>query len=69
VGFAAVWRTELAALAGDRGARDILAARGAELVLLPTEDAGVLRDVDRVGDLATQTEPLPAARQAFARVE
>jgi molybdenum cofactor cytidylyltransferase len=51
VGFAARWRTELLALTGDRGARDVLAAHPDELVLLPTDDAGVLRDVDRVGDL------------------
>jgi len=52
VGFATRWRKELLALTGDRGARDVLAAHPDELVLLPTDDAGVLRDVDRVADLA-----------------
>jgi molybdenum cofactor cytidylyltransferase len=69
VGFAARWRTELLALTGDRGAREILAAHPDELVLLPTDDTGVLRDVDRVGDLATEAGPLSPARQAFARAE
>ena len=39
------------ALDGDRGARDLIAAQGAGLVLVPTTDPGVLRDVDHPGDL------------------
>lgn len=55
VGFAACWRSELVALTGDQGARHILDAHADDLVLLPTDDAGVLRDVDRAGDLAAET--------------
>jgi hypothetical protein len=54
VGFAARWRADLLGLRGDEGARQILAAHADELVLLPTDDTGVLRDVDRVADLAAQ---------------
>ena len=51
VGFSAAWRDRLLALDGDRGARDLIAAQGAGLVLVPTTDSGVLRDVDHPGDL------------------
>lgn len=51
VGFGARWRPALLALSGDAGARDLLAAHAAELSLLPTDDPGVLRDVDETEDL------------------
>jgi len=51
VGFAGRWGGALQALGGDEGARDLLAAHAAELVLLATGDAGVLADVDHPGDL------------------
>jgi molybdenum cofactor cytidylyltransferase len=40
-----------AGLSGDRGARPILEARRAEVRLVPVDDPGVLRDVDRLQDL------------------
>lgn len=51
VGFAAPWGEALAGLAGDKGARDLLAAAGDRLVPLPTDDPGVLFDVDTPRDL------------------
>ena len=41
----------LAQLAGDEGARAILAGLGARMALVETDDAGVLFDVDRPEDL------------------
>jgi molybdenum cofactor cytidylyltransferase len=41
----------LARLRGDQGARALLEGLGADLVLVPVEDAGVLFDVDRPTDL------------------
>jgi hypothetical protein len=49
--LAAPWRDALLALAGDHGARDIVAAAGELCVLLDADDPGVLRDVDRPTDL------------------
>jgi molybdenum cofactor cytidylyltransferase len=51
VGFAAPWRQRLMALKGDQGARDLIAAHAEQLVLLPTQDPGVLLDVDTLVDL------------------
>lgn len=51
VGFGRAYRDELQALQGDRGARAILQRHAARLKLIETEDAGVLRDVDRPEDL------------------
>lgn len=42
----------LAALSGDLGARELVLAHGGDLHLVPCGDAGVVRDVDRVEDLA-----------------
>jgi molybdenum cofactor cytidylyltransferase len=52
VGFAGRLRHELAALAGDEGARHVLEAHAAELVKVPVGDPGVVRDIDRPADLA-----------------
>ncbi|HRH74589.1 NTP transferase domain-containing protein [Zoogloea sp.] len=52
VGFAACWRAELLALAGDAGARDILGRHARAMVRIETTDGGILRDVDTPGDLA-----------------
>jgi len=49
--FAAALLPELAALSGDEGARRVLQGLGEALVLVPTDDAGVLADVDRPTDL------------------
>lgn len=46
VGFGRVHRDALLALDGDRGGRDIVAAAGASLCLLPVDDPGVLWDID-----------------------
>lgn len=49
--FAKAQLPKLAALTGDEGARSVLRELGDALVLVPTEDPGVLADVDRPGDL------------------
>lgn len=51
VGFSAEWRSRLSSLSGDRGARDLLEEAPAELLLLPTNDSGILRDIDLRADL------------------
>ena len=51
VGFAARWRTQLEALTGDQGARNLLVAHASELLLQPTNDLGILLDVDTRADL------------------
>jgi len=53
VGFAAFWQNHLLDLKGDQGARDLIAAQAGRLLLLPTEDPGVLLDVDTPADLET----------------
>lgn len=52
VGFAARFESELAALEGDIGARDLLQAHGNHIQWLDIDDAGVLQDVDTPEDLA-----------------
>jgi molybdenum cofactor cytidylyltransferase len=52
VGFAGSLRAELAALAGDEGAKRVLAAHASQLVKVPVGDPGALRDIDEPGDLA-----------------
>jgi molybdenum cofactor cytidylyltransferase len=51
VGFARPHCAALVALGGDEGARAIVAAHRASVVLCATGDPGVLRDVDRRADL------------------
>ena len=51
VGFGAALGAELAAVHGDEGARTVLSRHRERLVLLPVDDAGILRDVDRPSDL------------------
>ena len=53
VGFSKNWYTELCALAGDQGARTILAQYSSALDLCTVKDPGVLRDIDRPVDLAS----------------
>ncbi|MDO9596409.1 MAG: nucleotidyltransferase family protein [Azoarcus sp.] len=50
VAFGAAWGDRLAALSGDRGARELL--HGTALTLIDTTEAGVVRDVDRPADLS-----------------
>ena len=52
VGFAGGLRAEREALAGDEGAKRVLAAHSARLVKVPVGDPGALRDIDKPGDLA-----------------
>lgn len=52
VGIAGSLRAELEALAGDEGARRVLAAHEARLVKVPVGDPGAIRDIDKPSDLA-----------------
>ena len=51
VGFSAAYGARLAALSGDAGAREILRAERARMMLLESDDAGVVADIDTVLDL------------------
>lgn len=52
VGFSAKFRSELENLQGDEGARSIIQRYTDEHLLLPTDDAGILVDIDRPNDLS-----------------
>ena len=52
VGLGKRFGAQLAALGGDAGARDIVAANQSELLLIECDDPGVLHDIDRREDLA-----------------
>jgi molybdenum cofactor cytidylyltransferase len=52
VGFGRKWRNPLQALNGDLGARHLLATHMDELISLPTDDRGVLLDIDYQADLS-----------------
>lgn len=51
VGFSAKFRSELESLQGDEGARSIIKRYQNEIYLLPTDDAGILADIDTPADL------------------
>ncbi len=51
VGFGRTLREELMALDGDVGARGVIAAHRGELVLVEVDDPGIVKDIDRPGDL------------------
>lgn len=51
VGFSHAWFPQLAAMAGDQGAKSILQAHREQLMLCAVDDPGVLRDIDRREDL------------------
>jgi molybdenum cofactor cytidylyltransferase len=51
VGLAGAYRSELEALRGDAGARDILRRDSDRLELVPVDDPGALRDIDTPADL------------------
>ncbi|WP_353573106.1 nucleotidyltransferase family protein [Candidatus Albibeggiatoa sp. nov. BB20] len=51
VGFNQCFRKQLTTLHGDSGARSLLKNHAEQLQLLPVNDAGILRDVDRKKDL------------------
>lgn len=52
VGFSGRWFTPLSNLTGDQGGRSILQAHETEITLCPVDDSGVLRDIDKLSDLA-----------------
>lgn len=52
VGFAACWRDQLGALAGDRGARELLRRHPERVVEIAVGDPGILADIDTPADLA-----------------
>ncbi|MES9944576.1 MAG: nucleotidyltransferase family protein [Candidatus Thiodiazotropha sp.] len=58
VGFGRRWGDRLQALQGDHGARHLLQAHPDELVLLPTDDPGILLDIDHQDDLYPGEAPL-----------
>lgn len=49
--FGAVYFKDLTGLDGDVGAKGLIERYGAQLRLVPVEDAGVLEDVDKIDDL------------------
>lgn len=51
VGFSASFRDELEALTGDEGARAVIKRHPQQVHLLPTQDAGILMDIDVPSDL------------------
>lgn len=53
VAFSERYHEALASLDGDSGARAILQAQHDQLVVIHSDDAGVLHDVDTAGDLRT----------------
>ena len=58
VGFSQSYKDELMALRGDVGARRVIEKHRNELELIPTNDAGVVEDIDRAGDLNISNIPL-----------
>ena len=52
VGISSKFRAQLAALRGDEGAKQLLAAHASEIVKVPVGDPAVLRDIDTPGDLS-----------------
>ena len=54
VGFSVSFRDELEALTGDEGARAVIKRHPEQVHLLPTEDAGILMDIDVPSDLLRQ---------------
>lgn len=53
VGFSAKFRSELEKLQGDEGARSIIKRYPNEIQILPTDDAGILADIDTPADLTS----------------
>ncbi len=51
VGFARRYREELLALQGDEGARALLGRHARDVAVVPCDDPGILRDIDRREDL------------------
>jgi molybdenum cofactor cytidylyltransferase len=52
VGFDQRYKEELMALHDDVGARHVVARHQTQLELIPVEDAGVVKDIDQISDIA-----------------
>ena len=59
VAFGRRFLPELAALDGDRGARDLLLRHAAAVREVPVDDPGIRRDVDRPADIAAAAGEAP----------
>lgn len=55
VGFSSRFASELLAIKGDQGAREVLRAHPEAVRLLACEDEGILRDIDTQADLLKQS--------------
>lgn len=62
VGFASRFRPALLSLQGDEGARQLLRGHQAQLDLIECDDAGVIADIDRPGDLCGCLLPSAGSR-------
>lgn len=51
VGFASHWRNSLGTLSGDKGAKRLIKDHTRELILVDTQDLGILKDIDFPKDL------------------
>ena len=54
VGFSSKWKAELLKLEGDKGAKELLAKHANELLLVETDDKGILMDIDYPSDLTSR---------------
>ena len=66
VGFSRRFASELAALRGDSGARDVLERHRSEIVLIDCDDPGVLLDIDARADLDQEDPALIAEEWLIA---
>ena len=62
VGFASCWRNRLTILRGDKGAKDLIAEFYDELVLINTDDSGVVEDIDYPEALKRTINEMPVRR-------
>lgn len=62
VGFASCWRNRLTILRGDKGAKDLIAEFYDELVLINTDDSGVVEDIDYPEALKRTINEMPVGR-------
>lgn len=51
VGFSPKYRDELLAVKGDEGARSVIRRHADKVILLETQDAGILADIDTLSDI------------------
>lgn len=62
VGFASCWINRLTILRGDKGAKDLIAEFYDELVLINTDDSGVVEDIDYPEALKRTINEMPVRR-------